>query len=126
MNTYMINISISLQNYSVNDITGGIQYDYYAIILADTIESAYEACELDTSSRFYKYVTKNYFCGCIEVLDDKTGYPATHGMIVNNKNSTILFNTYKIKNYTTKQVLGSGRSIRDVISNYNIDKDLYN
>ena len=126
MNTYMINISISLQDNSVNDITGGIQYDYYAIILADTIESAYEACERDTSSRFYKYVTKNYFLGCIETLDNKTGYPATPEMIVNNKKSTVLFNSYKIKNYTTKQMLGCGRSIRDIIFNYNIDRSLYN
>ena len=126
-NTYMINISISLQNYSVNNTSDDIQYDFYAIILADSKESAYEACERERSTGFYKYVPKYHFYESIDIIDDKTKYPGTPEMnsMWSSSNSTVLYHRYNSKYMLSNRSFSSGYGIRDHIKNYNIDESLY-
>ncbi len=129
LNTYIVNISIIIENYVIPDhvkITDGVQYKYYAILLADSIESAYEACDSDKSNKFSKFVTFDTFTNCIKVLNDKKDYPETPNMRWCVVKGDVIYASYVLKNYTRNQSIGigCGSQINHHYAKYDIDESL--
>ncbi len=131
LNTYIVDISMILQNYVIPDhvkITDGVQYKYYAILLADSIESAYKACERHEyyeNSKFSNFITIHYFYKCIKILNDTKSYSATSNMRWYDIKGDILYVKYELKNCTTNELVSFGQGMAHNIDKYDIDESLY-